>query len=179
MFEPLAIPDLILVRPKRFGDERGWFCETFSLRVAASRGWPNFVQDNESLSTQANVVRGLHFQRAPFAQAKLVRCVQGALFDVAVDIRPNSPTYGRHVVTQLSAENGAQLFIPAGFAHGFCTLAPNTLAHYKVSAPYAADFEGGIAWDDPVLGIAWPVGLSDAILSDRDRCHPTLSQAEI
>lgn len=179
MFQPLAIPDLILITPKRFGDERGWFCETFSMRVAASQGWPNFVQDNESLSTQANVVRGLHFQRPPFAQAKLVRCVQGAFLDVAVDIRRDSPTYGRHVATELSAENGAQLFIPAGFAHGFCTLAPNTLVQYKASAPYAADCEGGIAWDDPALSIAWPVGLPDAILSDRDRRHPPLSHAEL
>jgi dTDP-4-dehydrorhamnose 3,5-epimerase len=179
MFEPLAIPDVVLVKPERYRDQRGWFSETFSRRVAASRGWPDFIQDNESLSRPVNVVRGLHFQRAPFAQAKLVRCAVGAALDVVLDIRPGSSTFGRHVAVRLSAEEGAQLYVPAGFAHGFCTLQPNTLVQYKVSAPYAGDHDSGVAWDDPALGIDWGVSPADAILSERDRRHLPLAQTKL
>ena len=120
-------------------------------------------------------MRGLHFQRAPFAQAKLVRVLRGAVFDVVLDIRPGSPTYGRHVTVALSAAAGAQLLIPEGFAHGFCTTEPDTEVFYKVNRDYAPDHEGGILWNDPGLGIAWPVGPAQAVLSDRDRKWPTFA----
>ena len=176
MFTPLAITDVILIQPNRFGDARGWFSETFSSHLMKEGGFPDFIQDNESLSVMPGTIRGLHYQLKPFGQAKLVRCVRGALVDVALDIRPNSPTFGRHVSTRLSADANDQILIPDGFAHGFCTLEPNTLIQYKVSAPYAPNHQGGIAWDDPALQIDWPVASSAAILSDRDRQHPALSQ---
>lgn len=175
MFTPLAIPDVILIQPARHVDSRGWFSETFNSLVLNRRDFPTFVQDNESMSVAAGTVRGLHFQLAPFAQAKLVRCVRGALVDIALDIRVDSVTYGQYVSTRLDPDTGHQVFMPAGFAHGFCTLEPNTLIQYKVSAPYAPDHQGGIAWDDPALGIDWPVNQADAKLSERDRTHPRLA----
>jgi dTDP-4-dehydrorhamnose 3,5-epimerase len=137
-----------------------------------------FVQDNQSLSVRAGTIRGLHFQAPPFAQAKLVRVVRGRILDVAVDVRRGSPTYGRHVAVELSEENWQQLFIPVGFAHGFCTLTDNTEVIYKVSAPYSAETDGGILWNDPDLGIAWPQLAAPPVLSDKDAKLPTLRSIE-
>src|SRR5689334_11425360 len=175
MFEPQAIPDVLLIKPKRFTDARGWFSEAFKLEAAEAAGLPRFIQDNESFSTEAGVVRGLHFQTPPFAQAKLIRCVAGAILDVAVDIRAGSPTYGRHVAAELSAANGAQLFVPTGFAHGYCTLQPGCLIQYKVSARYSPEHERGLLWNDPALGIAWPVRPESAVLVERDRAFPRIA----
>jgi dTDP-4-dehydrorhamnose 3,5-epimerase len=173
----LAIPDVKLVTPRRFADPRGFFAETFSRRRFAEAGLiADFVQDNHSLSRPAGTVRGLHFQRPPFAQAKLVRVLRGAILDVAVDIRPGSPSYGRHVAAELSADNGAMILVPEGFAHGFCTLTADTEVFYKVNRDYAPQHEGGILWNDPALDIAWPIDAADAFLSDRDRAWPTLSE---
>ncbi|HEX2115784.1 MAG TPA: dTDP-4-dehydrorhamnose 3,5-epimerase [Alphaproteobacteria bacterium] len=176
-FAALAIPEVKLITPRRFTDPRGFFAETFSRRRFAEAGLvADFVQDNQSLSRPAGTVRGLHFQRPPHAQAKLVRVVRGAIFDVAVDIRPGSPTYGRHVGVELSAENGKMILIPEGFAHGFCTLKVDTEVLYKVNRDYAPAHEGGILWNDPALGISWPVDPAHAVLSERDRKLPRLSE---
>jgi dTDP-4-dehydrorhamnose 3,5-epimerase len=173
----LAIPDVKLITPRRFTDPRGFFAETFSRRFFAEAGLvADFVQDNQSLSHPSGTIRGLHFQRPPHAQAKLVRVLRGAVFDVAVDIRAGSPTYGRHVAVELSAEDGKMILIPEGFAHGFCTLKADTEVFYKVSRDYAPQHEGGILWNDAALGIAWPVDPADAVLSDRDRKLPLLSE---
>ncbi len=167
--------DVLLLRTPRYGDERGWFSETWSrARFNAAGIDCDFVQDNHSRSEAAGVVRGLHFQRPPYAQAKLVRCVRGAILDVVVDLRAGSPTFGRHHAVELSAESGDQLFVPPCFAHGFITLQPETEVIYKVSAPYAPAHEAGLAWDDSDLNIAWPVVAADAVLTDRDRCWPRL-----
>lgn len=174
--EETSLPGVLVITPKRFGDERGWFSEVFRddlFRRAA--GDVGFVQDNHSLSRPVGTVRGLHFQRHPTAQGKLIRCIAGAILDVAVDIRVGSPTFGRHVAVELSAETGRQLWVPVGFAHGFCTLVPDTEVVYKVTAPYSAADDGGILWDDPALGIAWPVGPEAALLSDKDRRQPRLA----
>lgn len=174
-FTRLAIPDVVLVQPVRHGDARGYFCETYKKPQFDAFGLDlAFVQDNESLSREVGVVRGLHFQTPPMAQAKLVRAVRGAIFDVAVDIRRGSPSFGKWVAATLTAEKGEQLFIPHGFAHGFCTLEPDTLIAYKVDAPYARENDAGIAWDDPALAIDWPVGPGGAVLSDKDRVQPRL-----
>ena len=175
----MAISDVLLIRPSRLGDPRGWFSETYNLAAMDAQGLPRFVQDNESLSSSNGTVRGLHYQRGAFAQAKIIRCISGAIFDVAVDIRPGSPTFGQHVAARIDAAEGVQMFIPAGFAHGFCTLAPDTLVQYKVSAPYSRESQGGIAWDDPALAIAWPVEDGVAVLSDRDRALPRLADAAL
>jgi dTDP-4-dehydrorhamnose 3,5-epimerase len=168
--EPLAIPDVKRLVPRVFRDERGLFAETYSERSLAADGVRvTFVQDNQSVSVAKGVVRGLHFQKPPHAQGKLVRVVRGAVFDVAVDIRQGSPSFGRHVATVLSADNWAQLWVPAGFAHGFCTLEPDTEVLYKVTDYYAPQFDSGIAWDDPALGIQWPINPREAILSEKDR----------
>jgi len=175
--ERLAIPEVLLLEPKRFGDERGFFSETYSRRALAECGIAcDFVQDNHSLSRQAGVVRGLHFQAPPAAQGKLVRVPRGAVLDVAVDIRHGSPTFGRHVLAVLSAENWRQMWVPPGFAHGFCTLEPDTEVLYKVDAYYDPKAERGIAWDDPALGIGWPVTAAEAVLSDKDRRLPALAE---
>lgn len=172
----LAIPDVKLITPRRFVDPRGFFSETFSRRGLIEAGLAaDFIQDNHSLSKEPGTVRGLHFQRAPFAQAKLVRILRGAVYDVALDIRPGSPTFGRHVAIELSADTGAQLLIPEGFAHGLCTLEPDTEVLYKVNRDYAPQHEGGILWNDPALGIAWPIAPAEATLSDRDRKWPRLA----
>jgi dTDP-4-dehydrorhamnose 3,5-epimerase len=172
----LAIPDVKLLKPRRICDARGFFAETFSRRRLAEAGLiADFVQDNHSLSTRRGTVRGLHFQREPFAQAKIVRVVRGAIFDVILDIRPRSPSFGAHVAIELTAESGQQLYIPEGFAHGFCTLAPDTEVAYKISRDYAPDHEGGILWNDPALGIAWPVRPDEATLSERDRRWPSFA----
>ncbi len=174
--ERLKIPDVIVLTPKRFGDQRGYFTEVFRLDVLADCA-PGlaFMQDNQSGSALAGTVRGLHFQAPPFAQAKLVRVLKGAVLDVAVDLRRGSKTYGRHVHHVLSAENGEQLLVPAGFAHGFCTLTPDAEVLYKVSAYYNAASDKGLAWDDPALGIPWPVLADKAVLSAKDRVHPKLA----
>jgi dTDP-4-dehydrorhamnose 3,5-epimerase len=172
-----AIHDVKLLKLNRFNDARGYFAETYSQRLLAGLGIDcDFVQHNQSLSVTKGVVRGLHFQTPPHAQAKLLRVNHGAIYDVAVDIRQGSPTYGRHVGVTLRAEDWTEIFIPAGFAHGFCTLTRDTEIVYKVSRYYAPSHDKGLAWDDPELGIEWPVDEGGAILSDKDRSHPTLSQ---
>jgi dTDP-4-dehydrorhamnose 3,5-epimerase len=173
--ETLAIQELKLITPAIFRDERGFFSETYKRKAFAEVGIDHeFVQDNQSLSRAKGVLRGLHFQIPPNAQGKLVRVIRGAIFDVAVDIRHGSPTFGKHASVVLSADNWSQLWVPEGFAHGFCTLEPNTEVIYKVTAVYAAECDRGLAWDDPDLGIAWPFPEGQVILSDKDRRHPTL-----
>lgn len=166
---------LILIEPKRFGDHRGFFAETYSRRTFASLGVDiAFVQDNHSLSAAVGTVRGLHFQAPPHAQAKLVRCGRGAIFDVAVDIRRGSPTYGKWAGFTLSADNGAQLYIPKGFAHGFVTLEADSEIVYKCSEYYSPEAEGALRWDDPDIGIEWPIK-GNAILSEKDASAPLLA----
>jgi dTDP-4-dehydrorhamnose 3,5-epimerase len=171
--EALAIPDVKLIRPKRFGDARGFFSEVYSRSALAAAGiGMEFVQDNHSRSAAVGTIRGLHFQTAPFAQDKLVRVTKGRILDVAVDLRAASPTYGKYVSAELSAENWTQILVPIGFAHGFCTLEPDTEVLYKVSNVYAPANDGGVMWNDPDLGIAWPVKAAGAILSDKDMKLP-------
>jgi dTDP-4-dehydrorhamnose 3,5-epimerase len=173
---PLAIPDVKLLIPRRFGDNRGFFSEVYNRQVFTSAGiGEEFVQDNHSLSVQKGVVRALHYQIPPLAQAKLVRVVAGAILDVAVDIRRSSPTFGRHVSQVISAENWRQMYIPQGFAHGFVTLEPDTQVLYKVSHVYSPQHERGILWNDPTIGIDWGISPGDAVLSERDRHHPLLA----
>jgi dTDP-4-dehydrorhamnose 3,5-epimerase len=173
--EKTDIAGVLILIPQRYGDERGFFCETYAKGRFKECGISDdFVQDNYSLSYQRGVVRGLHFQTHPFAQAKLVRAGRGRLLDVVVDIRHGSPTFGRHIAVEMDADTGNQLYIPVGLAHGFCTLEPNTELVYKVSAPYAPECDRGLAWDDPELAIGWPVVRDDAILSAKDRSHPRL-----
>jgi dTDP-4-dehydrorhamnose 3,5-epimerase len=175
-FEPTAIPSVILITPKKFGDSRGYFMETYRQALFAEHVGPvEFVQDNQSLSADVGTVRGLHFQLDPKAQGKLVRCIAGALLDVAVDIRVGSPTFGQWVSAELTAENGCQLWVPAGFAHGFCTLLPDTQISYKVTNYYSPEHDRGLLWNDPALGIDWPVKAEDAKLSAKDKEQPDLS----
>lgn len=172
-----ALPDVRMLLPRRIGDGRGFFSEVFNRAALAELGIDyDFVQDNHTFSATAGTIRGLHFQTPPFAQTKLVRVSRGAVFDVAVDIRHGSPTFGRWVAVILSAEHWNQLLIPAGFAHGLCTLMPETEVIYKVSQPYAPEHDRGLAWDDPALAIPWPVAPSAAILSAKDHALPTLSE---
>lgn len=166
-----------LLTPRHIGDERGYFAETFRNDFFAQHiGDCVFVQDNESLSVRQGTVRGLHFQSKPHAQGKLARCTAGALFDVAVDIRRESPTYGQWIGETLTPQNGKQLWIPSGFAHGFCTLEPNTVIAYKVTSYYSAACDRGLAWDDPAIGITWPDIADPQTLSGKDRMQPALSQ---
>jgi dTDP-4-dehydrorhamnose 3,5-epimerase len=168
-----------LIQPKRFTDSRGWFCETYNERRLADYGITyKFVQDNQSYSARAGTIRGLHFQTPPKAQAKLVRVVHGRIFDVAVDVRRGSPTYGRSVSAELSAENGLQFYLPIGFAHGFCTLDHDVEVVYKVSDFYDPGCEGGIRWDDPVVAIPWPVSPKEAILAEKDMRLPLLQELQ-
>lgn len=172
----LAIPDIKLLRPRRFADARGWFMETWRRDTFAAKGIDaDFVQDNQSFSALRGTVRGLHFQRPPRAQAKLVRVLAGRLFDVVIDLRRSSPHYGRHVTVELDAAGGAMLYIPVGFAHGFCTLTDAVSVFYKASDTYAPESEAGILWNDPALAIAWPVTAAEAVLSDKDRQLPRLA----
>ena len=172
---PLLLPGVKLVRSKRIADFRGYFAEVYVHRDFAMAGvTEDFVQDNQSFSIAAGTVRGLHFQIPPFAQAKLVRVLQGKILDVVVDLRRSSRTFGRHVTVDLSAESGDQLFVPAGFAHGFCTLVPNTEVFYKVNNVYSASHDRGLNWADPALDIQWPVTESQAILSEKDKALPML-----
>lgn len=176
-FVSLALPGVIEVRPRRLGDARGYFSEIFRLgEFRDHAGACEFVQENESLSARVGTVRGLHFQVAPFAQGKLVRCTRGAVFDVAVDLRPGSATYGDWVAAELSAGRGNQLWIPPGFAHGFCTLEPDTVVNYKVTATYSQAHDKGLAWDDPAIGIRWPEIADPETLSAKDRVQPLLAQ---
>jgi dTDP-4-dehydrorhamnose 3,5-epimerase len=145
----------------------------------AARGLANdFLQDNQSSSDRSGTVRGLHFQRPPFAQTKLVRVLRGRIFDVAVDLRPSSLSFGRHIASELSSEDNEQLLVPAGFAHGFCTLEPGTVVFYKVDQVYSAAHDGGVNWADPALGIVWPVASAEAILSEKDRVLPMLADLQ-
>lgn len=174
--ERCAIPDVLLIEPVRHGDARGFFSEVWSRRSLAAHGLDvEFVQDNHAHSAQKGVLRGLHFQRPPSAQGKLVRVARGAILDVAVDIRAGSPTYGQHVAVELSAENWRQLWVPRGFAHGYLTLEPDTEVLYKTDAYYDRAADAGIAWNDPAFGIAWPVETGSVILSDKDRSAPRLA----
>lgn len=175
--EETAIPAVKIVTPKKFGDHRGFFSETWNRAAFAEAGLDlDFVQDNQSLSAPVGTLRGLHFQSPPFAQDKLVRVTRGRILDVAVDIRASSPTFGKHVAVELSAENWKQLLVPVGFAHGFVTLEPDTEVLYKVTAPYAPQNDHGLAFDDPALGIDWRLPLSGLTLSDKDRKHPCLAE---
>ncbi|MEM7626634.1 MAG: dTDP-4-dehydrorhamnose 3,5-epimerase [Planctomycetota bacterium] len=176
---PTDISAVKLIHPKRFGDHRGYFVETYSAAKFASHGIELvFVQDNESLSAEVGTVRGLHFQSPPHAQDKLVRCPRGAILDVAVDIRVGSPTYGQHVTAVLSAENGDQLLVPKGFAHGFSTLTPDAMVSYKVTDVYAPQCDAGILWSDPDLAIDWQTEAGDAVLSEKDAALPTFADFE-
>ena len=171
------IEGVVIIEPTVFGDGRGYFFESYSQREFDEKVRPvRFVQDNESKS-KYGVVRGLHFQRGAASQSKLVRVTEGRVLDIAVDIRRGSPTFGRHVAVELSAENRLQLFIPRGFAHGFSVLSPVAVFQYKCDNPYSPEAEGSIAWDDPAVGIDWKIKPEDVILSDKDRHHPSLAEA--
>jgi len=175
--ERLDIPDVILVTPDRYGDERGFFSETWRQDRFAEAGIDlPFVQDNQSLSRDRGVVRGLHCQIDPHAQGKLVRCVRGAIWDVAVDARRGSPTFGKWVAAELSAANWQQLWIPPGFLHGFCTLEPDTEVIYKVTDVYNREAERGVLWNDPTLNLPWPVRNGDAVLSEKDKTLPSWAE---
>jgi dTDP-4-dehydrorhamnose 3,5-epimerase len=164
------LPGVRLLKPVRFHDSRGYFVETYNNLVARDLGvTASFVQDNQSLSRQSGTVRALHFQIPPKSQAKLVRVLRGSIYDVAVDLRLGSPTFGRWAAATLTARDGEQIFVPPGFAHGFCTLEPDTEVAYKVDDHYASGLEQGLAWDDPTLAINWPVAPGNAVLSDKDR----------
>lgn len=167
------IEGLLILKPRVFGDSRGYFCETFSARRfrEATGIETEFVQDNEARSSYG-VLRGLHFQKGEHAQGKLVRVPHGRVLDVAVDIRPGSPTYGRHLSVELSGDNFLQLYIPRGFAHGYAVLSESALFQYKTDNYYCPESEGGILWNDPVLAVDWRLPLSDIILSDKDRKNP-------
>lgn len=170
------IEGVVVIKPRIFEDERGYFFESFSQREFDEKVCPiRFVQDNESKSAYG-VIRGLHFQREPYAQSKLVRCVKGKVLDVAVDIRPDSTTYGRHVAVELSEENHLQLFIPKGFAHGFAVLSEEAVFQYKCDEFYHPESEGGINLADKSLGIDWKIPVDKAIISNKDHCHPLLRQ---
>jgi dTDP-4-dehydrorhamnose 3,5-epimerase len=176
--ESLEIPDVKVVRPKKFGDARGFFSETYNKQAFAEAGIaPEFVQDNQSLSAMVGTIRGLHSQTEPFAQDKLVRVTRGRIWDVAVDARPGSRTFGRWVAAEISAEAWNQIFVPVGFLHGFCTLEPDTEVSYKVSHFYSAKHEVGVRWNDPDLNIKWPVAAEAAILSDKDKVLPLFKDA--
>ena len=175
-FETTSLEGVYIITPRRFGDHRGFFSESYSERVFADAGIDiRFVQDNHSLSGTTGTVRGLHFQSPPHAQAKLVRCGRGRIFDVAVDIRRGSPTYGQWTGAELSFDNGRQLLIPEGFLHGFMTLEPDCEIVYKCSDFYAPECDGAVRWDDPEIGIEWPSTGADPVLSEKDAKAPALA----
>ncbi|MEL6859695.1 MAG: dTDP-4-dehydrorhamnose 3,5-epimerase [Pseudomonadota bacterium] len=177
--QALDIPDVKLVTPKRFGDQRGFFSETYNKeRFVAAGISANFIQDNHSLSASKGTIRGLHYQRAPFAQAKLVRVLRGSIIDVAVDFRAGSPSFGKWVRAELSAENGVQIFVPRGFLHGFATLEENTEIAYKVDNYYSAECDGSVAWDDPFLSIDWGVSTGSVVVSEKDARAPLFKSVE-
>ena len=167
------IAGLKLIRPRKFGDERGFFSEVFRAEWLPDTV---FVQDNHSLSETRGTVRGLHYQKNPRAQGKLIRVIAGAILDVAVDIRWGSPTYGRHVAVELSAANWSQLWVPAGFLHGFCTLTDATQVVYKVTDYYSPEHDAAVAWDDPDIGVSWPVSAAAVTLSAKDQAAPRLAE---
>jgi dTDP-4-dehydrorhamnose 3,5-epimerase len=174
--ERLEIPEVVLTTPKFWRDDRGFFVETYRKDLFTAAGIDIvFVQDNHAASSARGTLRGLHFQLPPRAQDKLVRCTRGAILDVAVDIRAGSPTFGRHVAVRLSAADGRQLLVPKGFAHGYCTLEPDTEVVYKVSDYYAPECDRGLAWDDPALAIDWGITAADVVLSPKDRVLPRLA----
>jgi dTDP-4-dehydrorhamnose 3,5-epimerase len=176
----MELDGLLEIRPPRFADERGFFSETWSEAAFKAAGISlRFVQDNHSLSRQAGVLRGLHFQSPPHAQDKLVRVSRGAVFDVAVDIRPGSPTFRQWAGVRLSAADGNQLLIPKGFAHGFLALEPDSEVQYKVTAPYSRDHDRAIRFDDPAIGVEWPMAREALILSDKDRTAPLLTDIDM
>ena len=178
-FIETEIPDLIIIEPKVFKDDRGYFFESFNQQEFEKHiGKIDFVQDNESKST-FGVLRGLHFQRPPFTQAKLVRCILGSILDVVVDLRTDSPTYGRHLTIELSSEDKKQLFIPKGFAHGFVVLSPEAVFAYKVDNYYSPSHDAGIFWNDRQLGIDWRIDPGDIILSEKDKNLNPLAETEI
>jgi dTDP-4-dehydrorhamnose 3,5-epimerase len=171
----LEIPGLALIVARRFSDKRGHFSEVWSERLFRERvANVSFVQDNQSMSEKKGTVRGLHFQKPPYAQGKLVRVVRGSIFDVAVDIRKESPTYGHHVVVRLDAGEGAQLWVPAGFLHGFCTLEDETEVFYKVTNYYSPSHDAGVLWNDTDLAINWPVTADSVVISEKDQRLPRL-----
>lgn len=173
---PLAIPEVLLVEPARHGDARGFFSEVWSARALAAQGFTaRFVQDNHAFSARKGVLRGLHFQRPPSAQGKLVRVGRGAILDVAVDLREGSLSHGRHVAQVLSAANWRQIWVPRGFAHGYVTLEPDTEVLYKADAYYDRETDSGIAWNDPALGIDWGLAENMLTLSEKDRTAPRLA----
>ena len=174
--EPTRLPDVMILTPARFGDARGWFSETWNAgRMAAAGFAMAFVQDNHSMSAAVGTLRGLHYQRSPHAQDKLVRCSQGAILDVAVDFRAGSPTFAQWVGVELSAENARQLLVPKGFLHGFVTLTADTEVQYKCTDVYAPDCDGAVRWDDPEIGIDW--GVTVPVLSAKDAAAPLLRDA--
>ena len=171
------IPDVKLLVPKRFTDVRGYFSETWSDQIFRQKvSDVAFVQDNQSVTATKGTLRGMHFQKPPFAQGKLVRVVRGSILDIAVDIRQGSPTYGQHIATRLDQTEGAQLWVPPGFLHGFCTLEDQTEVFYKVTAYYNAEHDAGVLWSDPDLRIDWPFQPNSILLSDKDRTHPRLAE---
>jgi dTDP-4-dehydrorhamnose 3,5-epimerase len=177
--ERLALPEVLLLTPRRMGDERGWFSETYVKRELEKAGvTDDFLQDNQAYSAQRGTLRGLHMQVPPAPIAKLVRCLRGAIFDVAVDVRAGSPSYGRWVGTELSSANGRQLYCPRGFAHAYVTLQPDTEVFYKIDGYYAPAAERGVRWNDPAIGIDWPIAEADLVISERDRVLPFLADFE-
>lgn len=173
----MASQKVTLIKPRRFGDSRGWFSETYVDKRWAEQGVDvTFVQDNHSYSAPIGTIRGIHFQSAPHAQAKLVRCVRGSIVDYAVDLRKGSPTYGQHVSATLSAENGHQLYVPVGFGHAFVTIEPDSEVVYKVSDYYAPECDGGVRWDCPDIGIDWPLPETGPVLSGKDEVLPVLAE---
>jgi dTDP-4-dehydrorhamnose 3,5-epimerase len=178
-FETFDIAGPLLITPKRFSDSRGYFSELYRVDTfQAHVSGVSFVQDNQSFSAHKGTLRGLHYQKAPRVQAKLVRVVQGSIFDVAVDVRPGSPTFGRHVSVTLTDEDDAQFYVPGGFLHGFCTLTDKTIVTYKVSDFYSAAHDAAVRWDDPDIAVQWPMAAEDLHLSDKDRAAPLLAQAQ-
>lgn len=175
-FDTLAIPEINIVRPSKHEDARGFFSETYNRDAFSGAGIEiEFLQDNHTFSAARGTIRGLHFQIPPFAQDKLVRVISGAIFDVAVDLRAGSPTFGRHVSAVISAAAWNQILVPVGFAHGFVTLEQSTEVLYKVSNVYAPDYDKGLLWNDPALNIEWPVSENEVLLSPKDRVHPRLA----
>ena len=172
------IEGVLILEPRVYTDERGYFMESYSRERYETICGTTFVQDNESRSSYG-VVRGLHYQRDPHAQAKLVRVIVGRVWDVAVDLRPDSPTYGKHIAVELTEDNHRQFFIPRGFAHGFCVLSDVAVFQYKVDNYYHPDSEGAVAWDDPTLAIPWPIRPEEMILSEKDLHNPRLSGQDL
>jgi dTDP-4-dehydrorhamnose 3,5-epimerase len=175
-FHAFAIDGPLEIRPRKIADERGYFSEIFRHKPFSERaGDVEFVQDNQSLSIRTGTIRGLHFQTRPAAQGKLVRCLAGRLFDVAVDLRRNSSTYGKWISVELSPEENNQLWVPVGFAHGFCTLEPNSVISYRVTDYYSPDNDKGVAWDDPAIAVEWPAVADPDTLSAKDQQQPKLA----